>query len=370
MSYGQTTKYTEDLFADTRMSLGEHLEDLRGHRWRAAAGFAIIMAFVFLLDGIGLATGLPIGIGTPVMRFISSPVENQLQRLYDQRTQRAFAKLHEDAALQAANAPFVRYEFCRDQLLAALQGQPASVVNHFPRPVTQAEQNTTGGETDRPVTSEEQIYELWVRRAEPDRDMALWQHALAHVGKQPALKLLSLTEGLMVYLKVAGACGLVLGCPWVLWQLWAFVAAGLYPHERRSLFRYLPFSLLLFLAGILFCEFWVLPKTVEALLWFNESLGFEPDLRLSEWIGFAVLMPLVFGLSFQMPVVMLFLGRLGVLTVDSYRNKRRLAWFLMAIFAAVATPSPDAQAMLLLWVPLVLLYECGILLCQLISPES
>src|SRR5207253_11405223 len=104
-------------------------------------------------------------------------------------------------------------------------------------------------------------------------------------------------------------------------------------------------------------------------LWFNEWIGLEPDLRLNEWLGFAIMMPLDFGVSFQTPLVMLFLERLGILSIDLYRGKRRIAWFIMAVFAAVITPSTDAFSMLFLWVPMSMLYELGIGLC-LFSPKK
>jgi sec-independent protein translocase protein TatC len=111
-----------------------------------------------------------------------------------------------------------------------------------------------------------------------------------------------------------------------------------------------------------------MPTAVNALLWFNEWLELEPDLRLNEWLGFAIWMPLVFGLSFQTPLVMLFLERVGILRVEDFRGKRRMVWFVMAVFAALITPSTDPYSMLFLWVPMCLLYELGIGLC-LLSPS-
>src|SRR5260370_39545309 len=107
----------------------------------------------------------------------------------------------------------------------------------------------------------------------------------------------------------------------------------------------------------------VIPKAIEALLWFNEWLDIEPNMRLDEWLSFAIMMPLVFGASFQVPIVMLFVERMGIVTIDSYKGKRRMAYFLMAIFAAVITPTPDVVNMSLLWIPMCLLYELGIGLC-------
>ena len=95
----------------------------------------------------------------------------------------------------------------------------------------------------------------------------------------------------------------------------------------------------------------------------------RPDLRLSEWLGFAIFMPIVFGISFQTPLVMFFMEKIGLFTIDSYKDKRRISWFLLAIFAAVMVPSADAVSMLLLWVPMCLLYEMGIWLCMFAPRE-
>src|SRR5262249_11275201 len=172
------------------------------------------------------------------------------------------------------------------------------------------------------------------------------------VGRRPALSTLNVQEAFVVFFKVAIVTGFVLASPWVFYQIWSFIAAGLYPHEKRYVNVFLPFSLGLFLVGVLVCEFLVMPKAVEALLWFNEWLGLEPDLRLNEWLGFAIWMPVIFGLSFQTPLVMLFLERIGLFNVEAFRGKRRIVWFLMAIFAAVITPSTDAFSMLFLWLPM------------------
>src|SRR5207248_5869408 len=91
-------------------------------------------------------------------------------------------------------------------------------------------------------------------------------------------------------------------------------------------------------------------------------------LRLNEWLGFAIFMPLVFGISFQTPLVMLFLAKLGVMDADAFRKKRRYIWFFMAVFAAIITPSVDAVSMLLLWVPMSLLFELGIFMIKM-SPR-
>jgi len=182
--------------------------------------------------------------------------------------------------------------------------------------------------------------------------------------RPPELMALNLTETFMVYFKISLICGFVLASPWVFYQIWSFVAAGLYPHEKRYVNVYLPFSVGLFLIGVVVCELFVIPRAIEALLWFNEWLGLEPELRLSEWLGFAIFMPLVFGLSFQTPLVMLFLDRMNILSVDTYRRTRKIAYFILCVFASIVTPSFDAFSVILLWLPMCLLYELGIWLCR------
>src|SRR5262249_28371391 len=169
-------------------------------------------------------------------------------------------------------------------------------------------------------------------------------------------------ETLTIFFMVALVSGLVLASPWVFYQAWAFIAAGLYRHERRYVQKYLPFSLSLFLTGVFVCFFFVLPITMTFLLQFNVYLGVAPTLRLSEWMSFATLLPLIFGLSFQTPLVMLLLERINIFTVEDFRAKRRMAILIITIAAAVLTPGQDPFSMLLLACPMILLYELGILL--------
>src|SRR5207245_10128940 len=107
---------------------------------------------------------------------------------------------------------------------------------------------------------------------EPMRFFAMISAAEAEVNQTNDPVSLSVVEAFMTYFKVALRCGLVLGSPWIFIQIWSFIAVGLYPHEKRLVNVYLPFSLLLFLIGVLACQFLVIPKAVGALLWFNEWL--------------------------------------------------------------------------------------------------
>jgi sec-independent protein translocase protein TatC len=324
----------EDYFAETRMSFGDHIEDLRTHLIRAIVGFVIGMLVSFIF-------------GSWVYAFITSPVEAQLQRFYDHRVEETMKRLQAgDKDLETYNEStlFTQEIKARDlkEALARIGIVPPA------------------GQAD--TVDDDLMISLPVWR-HPLEDAAKLQKAQMLIGRRPALSTMNVMEGFMVYVKVCAFTGLVISSPWVFWQIWAFIAAGLYPHEKKYIHRYLPMSLGLFLAGVLLCEFMVIPKAIEALLWFNEWLGLEPDLRLNEWLSFALILPLVFGLSFQTPMVMLFLSKLGILDADSFRSKRKFFWFGMAIFSAIFTPA-DAVSMLLMLVPMIGLYELGILMVQ------
>jgi Tat protein translocase TatC len=220
------------------------------------------------------------------------------------------------------------------------------------------------------LLGDQELVPLWVRIEEPVRFFALTNQAQGEVAGRFDLSTLNPMEAFMAYFKVSLVCGLVLGSPWIFIQIWAFIAAGLYPHEKRLVNVYLPFSLILFLTGALVCQFVVIPKAVNALLWFNQWLDLEPELRFNEWLSFAILMPLVFGISFQLPLVMMFLERLGIMTVQMYYSYWKIAFFLIHVVAAVLMPSPDPMSMECLALPMFGLYGLGILLCRLNPGKS
>jgi sec-independent protein translocase protein TatC len=370
-----TPKDPEDFFADTRMTFGDHIEELRLHLWRAIAGFCIALFFSLF-------------IGKYAVEFITAPVKEQLAEFHKRRVERTLKELQNDPLSQMANKPtgFTKVYFRRDQLLAFLKGAPAEEVDQFKRPLRQSDAKKNddssffgrlmgrSGDAEQPREDEEVLDDkdlvgLWESHGEPLKETALLQRALRIVGGFDDMSTFNVMEAFMVWFKVCIVCGIILGSPWIFWQIWMFVAAGLYPHEKKLVHVYLPISLGLFLLGVAVCQFLVIPRAIAALLWFNEWMGFKPDLRLSEWLSFAIWMPLIFGLSFQTPLVMLFAAKLGVVTADTFRNKRRYAWFGMAVFAALITPTPDALTMLFLWVPMSLLFELGIWLIKMTPRE-
>ena len=127
-------------------------------------------------------------------------------------------------------------------------------------------------------------------------------------------------EAFMTYIKVSIVAGLVITSPWVFYQIWLFVAAGLHPHERKYVYIYLPLSIGLFLTGAVFCFYFVFPIVLDFLIGFNKWIGVELQPRLSEYISLVLMLPVMFGISFQLPMVMLFLERIGIMSVKGYRE--------------------------------------------------
>ena len=140
------------------------------------------------------------------------------------------------------------------------------------------------------------------------------------------------------------------------------MAAGLYPHEKRYVHVFLPASTGLFFAGVALAFFFVFDFVLDYLLAFNEWLGLDPDPRITEWLSFVLLLPIGFGLGFQLPLVMLFLERIGILEASVYAAQWRTAVVAIFIVAAILTPA-DPYSMLFLAVPLCVLYFGGLGLC-------
>jgi sec-independent protein translocase protein TatC len=312
------------------MSFGDHIEELRSHLIRAIAGFVVGMLISLLFAKV-------------VFGIITRPVEKQLMEFYNQRVERIQKELDDDPALKEMNKP-----------------------KAIPILMTRADAEKWGLKVPPDVETVDELVRVPLY-TEPLKHEIAVSAAQRTVGRPPMLSTMNVMEAFMVYFKVVAMTGLVISSPWVFWQIWSFIAAGLYPHEKKYIHVYLPVSVGLFIAGVLTCQFMVIPNAIRGLLWFNEWLNLEPDLRLNEWLTFAILLPLVFGICFQTPLVMLFFGKIGIFDADSYRKKRRMAWFLMAVFAAVITPV-DALSMILLWIPMCGLYELGILMVQYSAP--
>jgi sec-independent protein translocase protein TatC len=180
---------------------------------------------------------------------------------------------------------------------------------------------------------------------------------------QTVVKALNAQEAFMIWMKAGFVVGMVISSPYVFLQIWNFVAAGLYHHERKYVHIYLPFSLVLFLAGAATAFFFVFKYVLQFLFGFNAAMQIDPDPRISEWLGFVLLLPLAFGVAFQLPLVMLFLHRIGIVSLEAYLSKWRMAIMIIFVASMLLTPA-DPVSMLLMAIPMTGLYFLGIGLCR------
>jgi len=172
------------------------------------------------------------------------------------------------------------------------------------------------------------------------------------------LVILTPFEGFMVKLKAAMFAGTLFALPVILWQVWTFILPALHTHERRYLLIIVPISLVLFLGGAAFSYFTVLGVALRFLI-ITAGEGFIPMLGASKYLSFVLAVLLPFGLVFQLPLISLFLTRIGLVTYKFLSGKRKYALLLSFIIAAVLTP-PDVFTQIMMALPMILLYEISI----------
>jgi sec-independent protein translocase protein TatC len=170
------------------------------------------------------------------------------------------------------------------------------------------------------------------------------------------------TEPFMTTITNAAYAAILLCLPIVLYQLYAFLLPAFSPSEKRLALPMMLMIPCLFVAGVVFCYFVVLPPAAKFLLQFNQS-QFHVEVRAREYYSFVTLTSLAMGLGFQVPVVILALVRIGITSVEGLRRNRRYAFLVIAVVAALL-PTVDPVSMLIEMVPLLALYEAGILLAR------
>jgi sec-independent protein translocase protein TatC len=311
------------------MTFGEHLEELRTCLIRGA---------------VGLVIGVIIGffVARPVVHLIEAPLRRALGDYYISRGLEAFDAWRP----RREGGPGLPYS--RAEVVDAVERHGLSF------DLREVHPGRLPGGQESPFDEKE--FDL--DALEP---ILLWQ-PLAR-DSRVSITTLSAQEAFGIYVKAALLVGFVLAGPWILYQVWTFVAAGLYPHEKRLVHLFLPVSTGLFLAGVGLAFFFVFDFVLAYLLAFNEWLGLDPDPRISEWLGFVLILPIGFGLGFQLPLVMVFLDRLGIVEAETFTSQWRMALVVICIAAAILTPA-DPYSMLFLATPLAALYFGGIGLCR------
>jgi sec-independent protein translocase protein TatC len=184
--------------------------------------------------------------------------------------------------------------------------------------------------------------------------------------KGQTLYALSVTEPFMSILKVSIYAGLLCSLPFILWQFWAFIMPALYENEKKNIFPYVFLSTGLFLGGVVFGYYVVLPIGLNWLIGFGEG-QFQVLLHVDAFVSFCSLFLLAFGSVFELPLIMMLLAWAGIADYKRMRKSRKYAVVLEAVLAMVITPSGDPVSMLLMLAPLLLLYEVGIWLSALVA---
>jgi len=360
---------SKDLFDDSTMTFGEHLECLRTHLIRAIIGLAICVIGALF-------------VGDKIVAIVRSPIDSALRKaaqvegsnlqveddIADVSMTDIWQSIQEKLGLsEPSEEPEPDSETPETsagtfkQIKTDNKFDRTIIVSIMPSELAAAlhEYNPDEYPAAMPTLEDEEDQALKIRIAAPE-----FQQLETVIDRQNQTVTLNVQEAFMTYLKVAFIAGLLIASPWVFREIWLFVAAGLYPHERKYIYIYLPMSLTLFTGGAIFCFYAVFPFVLKFLLSFNAMLDVNPQIRLSEWINFAVMLPVMFGVSFQLPLVMLFLERISVFEIADYREKRRMAILVIAFLSMILTPA-DPMSMLLMMFPLTLLYELGIVLCGL-----
>lgn len=181
----------------------------------------------------------------------------------------------------------------------------------------------------------------------------------------PKLHFASPVDPMVVYLKQSGIVGLLLASPWVFWQIWSFIAPGLYASEKRMVLPFVFASTMCFSIGGLFGWFYIFPPTFSTLMDFSGQLPggvveIEPTLMMGEYVSFVAQMLFVFGLTFEVPVIIVFLSLTGIVTSKQLIKFGRWWLVVASVLSAILTPTQDALSMLLLLVPLVGLYYIAV----------
>lgn len=179
------------------------------------------------------------------------------------------------------------------------------------------------------------------------------------------LKTFAVTEGLTVRFKVTAMVGILASSPIWLYQVWAFITPGLTRREKRYAVPFIASSITLFLVGTTFA-YLLMPAALGFLVRIAGE-GVTVLFRAQEYINFVGLMFIAFGLSFELPLVLFFLGLAGVVSVEQLRKQRKIAAVGTAALSAVVTPTQDPFSMLAMWLPLYLLYELTIVLLAIVK---
>ena len=176
-------------------------------------------------------------------------------------------------------------------------------------------------------------------------------------------------EGFLMYMKICFFFGLILTSPWVFWQIWAFVSSGLYRREKKFVRKAAPASAALFVAGAVFFLAKIAPLAMKFFITFNKHLSLASNWTFQYYINMVLILTLVFGLAFQMPIAIIFAERMGLVTIQMLTMGRKYVILGLVFIAAVITP-PDFISQIGLAIPLYVLFEGSIIVCRIMRKRK
>ena len=306
---------------DTTMSLGDHLEELRAR---------IILALIGLVSTTIICL-IPY-FGKRIIGLIEKPYYDTI----GEYNARRFTEVPEDS-----KATYFA-DMLLENMLAALASDP------------------NAPEIDPNVlVFVHEVYTDTVHETSDDPNYAKLRQA--EMAPHSRLVTLAPADSFIGYMKIQMIAGLILSSPWVFYQLWMFVAAGLYANERKYVRTAIPFSVVLFVVGALFFLFVVAPLSLRFFLIFGDLIGVSASWTFQKYISFVTLLMLIFGIAFQTPIAIYILTRTGLVSIAALKRSRKYVFLGVFVVAAIATP-PDVISQITLAVPLFALFELGILL--------
>ena len=194
------------------------------------------------------------------------------------------------------------------------------------------------------------------------------QAPIKKVLKDEPLRFFSLMEPFVIHIKVSVYSGIVLAIPVILYQVWMFVAPGLLPKERKYLLPFILMGTILFLFGAGLCYYAVLPYGTAFFINFDPSL--RSNINIASYLSFATQMILVFGVVFELPLILVLLAKIGLVTSEGLAKKRKYAIVIIFISAGILTPTPDPLTQAIMAVPLIALYELSVILTRMFAKQK
>lgn len=182
--------------------------------------------------------------------------------------------------------------------------------------------------------------------------------------KNLTLNAFKITDPIKIYMQVMTILAVILTSPVIMYQFWAFISPGLHDKERTATLSYIPFALLLFFSGLAFSYFVLFPYVIGFMLNISDNLDIQETIGINEYFQFLFQITLPFGFIFQLPVLMLFLTRLGIITPMLMAKYRKYAYFVLITIAAFITP-PDIVSHMIVTLPLIVLYEFSIVIAKI-----